>query len=190
MNNQYSSPHDDLFYEALINTYVNDPRFVQRSWLEKKIETELADPNCRFLLLTAEPGAGKTAFAAWLARQHQKPKWYRYFIRRDSQTPLSSGDANSFLFTLGHQLATQRPQIFRPKNLEVVVNQRVGVIRNHSTVIGIKIEDLKISPFYKTALKVDQEVGLIDASELEGLSVKRMVGEPRFLELGNLQYLA
>jgi len=59
----------------------------------------LSDLNYRFVLLTAEPGAGKTSLMASLARQH--PDWLRYFIRRDSQTPLSGGDARSFLLAIG-----------------------------------------------------------------------------------------
>jgi hypothetical protein len=74
------------------------------------------------VVLTAAPGAGKTAFLAWLA--HTRPDRLRYFIRRDSQAPLSSGDARSFLFAIGHQLASLRPLLFRPEKLEVVVSQR------------------------------------------------------------------
>lgn len=51
------------------------------------MQVHLNDPACRFLLLTADPGAGKTALRAWLA--HQNPAWLRYFIRRDSRTPLN-----------------------------------------------------------------------------------------------------
>jgi hypothetical protein len=34
------------------------------------IEAYLANPGCRFLLLTAEPGAAKTAFVAWPAKEY------------------------------------------------------------------------------------------------------------------------
>jgi WD40 repeat protein len=177
----------ELFFESVIRSYVDGPRFVQRRWLVERFETALADPTCRFLLLTAEPGAGKTAFMAWLARQH--PDWPRYFIRRDSQTALSSGDARSFLFTIGHQLAAQRPSLFRPDKLEVVVSQRIGQLQAGGRAVAITVDDLYVSPFYQTALKVEQEAKLV-AGDLEGLSVKRMVAEERFLEPSNMQYLA
>jgi tetratricopeptide (TPR) repeat protein len=176
-----------LFYETLIQSYIEAPHFVKRVWLAEQLEEALVDPGCRFLLLTAEPGAGKTAFSAWLAHRHSG--WPRYFIRRDSQTPLSSGDARSFLFAVGHQLAAMRPSLFRSEQLEIVVKQRVGGIQKDGKAVGIQVEDLKVSPFYQTALKVEQDVQIV-AGELVGISIKRMVTEKHFLETGNLQYLA
>jgi len=46
------------------------------------VEAALNDPSTRYVLLTAEPGAGKTGFLANLAAA--RPQWARYFIRRDS----------------------------------------------------------------------------------------------------------
>jgi hypothetical protein len=178
----------DLFSNALVHSYVEeDPRFVERPWLADLIEEKLVDPGCRFLLLTGEPGSGKTALLAWLARR--SPDRPRYFIRRDSQAPLNSGDARSLLFALGHQLAALRPGLFHPEKLEVVVRQRVGAVARKGRVVGIKVEDLEVSPFYETALRVEQEAGLV-AGELAGISVGRLVAEERLLELANLQYLA
>jgi hypothetical protein len=178
----------DLFSEALVRSYVDeDPRFVERPWLADLIQEKLADPGCRFLLLTGEPGSGKTALMAWLARQHRD--WPRYFIRRDSQVPLNSGDARSLLFALGHQLAALRPRVFHPDRLEVVVRQHLGEVAPGGRAVGIKVEDLEVSPFYATALRVEQEAGLV-AGELAGISAARLVAEERFLELANLQYLA
>jgi len=178
---------DDQFYGTLVASYVDDPVFVPRPWLEEKVLAALADPACRFVLLTGEPGAGKTTLVAWLTRRH--PNWLRYFIRRDNQTPLSSGDTRSFLFAIGHQMAALRPSLFRPDKLEVVVRQRVGEIGAGGMVTGIQVRDLAVSPFYQTALKVEQSVRLV-AGELVGLSVNRLVAEERFLEIGNLQHLA
>lgn len=180
---QYTWP----LYEALIHTFVAAPHFVERVWLADQIVGQLAEPDCRFLLLTGEPGSGKTAMMAWLASRH--PDWLCYFIRRDSQTPLSGGDTRSFLFALGHQLAAQRPGLFQPQNLEVVLDQRIDRVEKGGYASGISIEDLRASPFLQTALKVTQNVGIV-AGELQGLSVKRAVIEERFLELGNLQHLA
>jgi hypothetical protein len=65
-----------LFLEDLISECVKSPRFVERDWLVAEVERRLADGGCRFVLLTAAPGAGKTAFLAWLALIiHSRPPW-------------------------------------------------------------------------------------------------------------------
>ena len=177
----------DLFYEGLIRSYVDAPGFVERPWLAQRVDEALVDPSCRFLLLTAEPGAGKTTFMAWLADRN--PDWPRYFIRRDSQAPLSSGDARSFLFAIGHQLAAKQPALFRPEKLEVHVQQEIADLKASGRAVGIQIEDLQVSPFYQTALRVEQHVQ-IAAGELVGVSIKHLTAQPRLRETGNLQYLA
>ena len=79
--------HEDLFFRATVRSYVEDnPRFLRRDWLAEEVEARLDNPDCRFLLLTAEPGAGKSTFLAQLAYDH--PKRPVYFIRRDQRTPL------------------------------------------------------------------------------------------------------
>ena len=53
MTTQPVSPDGDLFYEALVRSYVDDnPRFVARPWLAERLKATLADPGCRFVLLT------------------------------------------------------------------------------------------------------------------------------------------
>ena len=53
----------DLFSDELIRSYVEgDPRFVERPWLAELVNAELEHPDCRFVMLTGEPGSGKTAF--------------------------------------------------------------------------------------------------------------------------------
>jgi hypothetical protein len=187
MTEQPNQQEADIFYKPLIRHYVDSPYFIERKGLFSTVEAHLSNVDHRFLLLTAEPGAGKTAFMAGLA--HQNPRWLRYFIRRDSQTPLSSGDARTFLFAIGHQLASIYPSLFYPDKLEVVVKQEMYRIDPAGKCLGITVDDLKVSPFYKTALKVEQKVQII-AGELEGISIKNMVAEPRLLELGNLSHLA
>ena len=187
MSDRPGSDQDQLFYNSLIRGYVDDPGFVQRGWLEQQIDTVLADPGCRFLLLTAEPGAGKTALAAWLADRN--PAWPRYFIRRDSRTPLSSGDARSFLLAVGHQMATVRPQLFELENFEIVVEQSIGTVGQHGRATAVSVKDFIVSPFRKTTLRISQEAEVV-AGKLEGLSATRLVTEPRLLELNNLQFLA
>lgn len=177
----------DLFSTGLIRSYVDNARFVERPWLADVVETNLADPGCRFLLLTGEPGSGKTALVAWLARR--EAAWPRYFIRRDSRVPLNSGDARSLLFALGHQFAFLRPTVFHPDKLEVVVRQRVGEIAPGGRAVAIRVEDLAVSPFYETALRVEQEAGIVGGG-LVGIEAGRLVAEERLLEVANLQHLA
>ena len=109
-----SSTQHDLFNLDLIRSYVDkelNPRFVERDWLKRQVEGKLADSACRFVLLTAEPGAGKSTFMAWLANQH--PDWCRYFIRRGQRTPLGDVSSYSFLLQMGFQLAETYPDLFK-----------------------------------------------------------------------------
>ena len=48
-----------------------------------EVNDQLGMPDCRFVLLTAAPGAGKSTFMAQLAKDHED--WPRYFIRRDQR---------------------------------------------------------------------------------------------------------
>lgn len=81
-------PGDDLFFDALVRNYVErNPRFVRRGWLAEELDEQLKKPDTQFVLLTAEPGVGKTAFMAQLACDH--PDWLRYFIRRDQRSALA-----------------------------------------------------------------------------------------------------
>jgi hypothetical protein len=146
MGGQLIQLETDIFYGDLIRHYVESPYFIDRKWLSSEVETYLNNREHRFLFLTAEPGAGKTAFMAGLADQHLH--WPRYFIRRDSQTPLRSGDARTFLLTIGHQLASILPSLFHPDKLEIVVRQDIERIASTGRVLGITVDDLKVSPFY------------------------------------------
>ena len=177
----------DVFAEALVASYVDDPRFVPRPWLLNQVQAALDEPQARFVLLTGEPGSGKSALMAHLGRLHaERP---RYFLRRDSMAALQGGDARTFLFAVGHQLAHLHPSLFDPRRLEVVVRQRAESIASGGQMIGIKVKDLQASPFYATALEVTQSGGALEG-EMVGISAARVTLEPRLLDLSNLQYLA
>jgi hypothetical protein len=182
-----SSEQADLFYEPLLSTYLDGLGTIPRDWLQDEIQERISRPGCRFALLIGEPGAGKTGFMAALARSN--PGWLRYFVRLDSTTPLSGGDAVSMMMRIGHQLAHVRPEIFDPALLQIEITQRVEHAGASASVVGVKIDDLQVSPFYHTAIRVRQSVASL-AGSLIGLEISRATLEPRLLELGALSHLA
>ncbi|MET9679948.1 hypothetical protein [Streptomyces coeruleorubidus] len=162
--------------------------FVPRPWLAGDIERCLSDATTRIVLVTGEPGAGKTSLLAGLARAH--PEWQHYFIRKDSRTALAGSDLQSFLLTIGHQLASARPELFEPQRLEVTVDQRIGTVETGARAVGIRIDDLRASPFHRTAsLRVQQDVLRVSGSAL-GVEIGTATVEPRLLEPAVLAHLA
>jgi WD40 repeat protein len=177
----------DLFSSSLVSSYVDDKRFVARPWLLDRVAAAWKQEDTRFILLTGEPGAGKSALMAHLARLH--PGALRYFIRRDSMSPLQGGDARTLLFALGYQLVHLHPELFDPKRLEAVVSLRAGRVAAGGRAVGIQAEDFRVSPFYQTSLRVEAHSDVVEG-ELIGISVGTVMPEPRMEELSNLQYLA
>jgi hypothetical protein len=59
---ELTSDSDNLFFDAMVRGYVDgNPRFVHRDCLAAQLHDKLKETSCRFVLLTAEPGAGKSA---------------------------------------------------------------------------------------------------------------------------------
>jgi hypothetical protein len=113
----------------------------------------------------------------------------RYFLRRDSVTRISGGDAASLLEHVGHQLAARHPELFEPDRLEIVIEQRVGRAARGASVVGAQIDDLRVSPFYRTAIRVTQDVGDL-AGDLTALRIGYADLGPRLRDPDVLQYLA
>jgi hypothetical protein len=62
----------DLFFESLVCGYVEEnTRFLRRTWLAEELDDKLRESRKRLVLLTAEPGAGKSVFMAQLAHDHR-----------------------------------------------------------------------------------------------------------------------
>jgi hypothetical protein len=101
---------DELFFADAIHAQVANPRFLRRSWLADGVQDHFAEPDCRYVILVAEPGAGKSAFMAQLADDHHD--WLRYFYRRDQRSPLGRPGIRPLLLRLGLQLARNRPELF------------------------------------------------------------------------------
>jgi hypothetical protein len=185
-----SSTKDDLFNLDLIRSYVDkelNPRFVERDWLKQQVEEKLADPDCRFVLLTAEPGAGKSAFMAWLAHQHSD--WCRYFIRRDQRTPLGDVGSYSFLLQVGFQLAATYPDLFKQEQIKIVVEQRIGTAAN-SEIVGAKIAKMFASPFYEKVIQIQQQVTHSKDTDITGVHIGEFYCTERDLPIENLQFIA
>lgn len=181
------SDTEELFYERLIAGYLDIAEAVERDWLRDKVQAKFKSPACQFVLIIGEPGAGKSSLMCALARQN--PDWLRYFIRSDSTLPLSGGDAASLFFRIGHQFAHRRPDLFDPKLLKIEVEQQIESAGPDARIVGVKIDDLQVSPFYRTAIRVQQHVAGLSGG-LTGVELSRATLEPRLLELGTISHLA
>ncbi|WP_212911486.1 ATP-binding protein [Streptomyces sp. TS71-3] len=177
-----TQPFEDLVRDR------TGPDFVERRWLRERIERALAG-DAGYVLVTGEPGAGKTSMLASLARS--RPDRLRYFVRRDSRTALAGGDVQSFLLSIGHQLARHRPELFRQDRLEVVVRQHIDTVEAGGRAVGIRIADLTASPFHRTAtLALEQRVTHVVSGSVSGIEIGTATLEPRLLEPDNLAHLA
>lgn len=174
-----------LLSEHVLAEY-RGPDFVERHWLAERLAGHLADPDCRFVLVSGGPGTGKSALFAWLLEF--QPLAPRYFLRRLDNHPLASGDARSVLISVGHQLAVLRPEIMRA-DVDVRIAQHVGTVAPGAKVVGARIGELAVSPFHHTAIQVEQQADAVDGMVI-GLDVDRMVADARLADLGNLQGLA
>jgi WD40 repeat protein len=186
-----SSKYDDLFFATVVDSYVSkksNPRFLRRDWLADAVAERLKVATCRFLLLTAEPSAGKSTFMAQLAHDH--PDWPRYFIRRDQRQPLANAGARSFLMRVGFQLAETYPNLLARDDIVLDVDQEVGAVDTTGEVLGIDIKKLVASPFYQRVMvKVKQTVEQTGGS-IRGIRIDTVIANPRLLSLNDLQELA
>ena len=81
-------------------------RFVGRRWLTDRIDAWLADPSGqRILWLTGQPGAGKSALAAWLAHTRQEVVAFHMCVHGHVQ----KSDARRCVLSVAYQLASQLP---------------------------------------------------------------------------------
>jgi hypothetical protein len=187
-DNVISHAPDDLFFEALVNGYVAGDYFIRRDWLAHEVDEKIHEPECRFVLLTAEPLAGKSTFLAQLAWDH--PKWPRYFIQNLKQGCLSGPGARSFLMRIGLQLSERYPELFPRDDIVLDVEQEIGTISRQGSAQGIHIKTLIASPFYRRVMvKVKQKVQQTEGN-LRGIRIETVIAEPRLLSLDDLQNLA
>lgn len=116
--------------------------FVGRQWLLNEVDAWLKYRGKSFLILTGEPGVGKSAFAAWLTQTRKDIAAYNFCIagRNDTIVP------NTVLRSLGAQLSNFLPDYGKalantmPEKISVDVRinvekmtggEIIGVIINH-----------------------------------------------------------
>lgn len=139
----------ELLFEDLLDEHLTAD-LVRRDWLLERVEGLLDDPRIRFVLLEGGAGTGKSTFLASLAREPGINP--RYFIRRDSIAPLSSGDARAFLVRVGHQIAVLSPELM---DLDLAVSATMEV-EQADDLIGVDIGKLVVSSFRRTAFETRQ----------------------------------
>jgi tetratricopeptide (TPR) repeat protein len=176
---------DDLFFRDIVRSYVETPRFLKRDWLATELQSRLDAADCRFVLLTAEPGAGKSAFMAQLAEDHSD--WLRYFIRRDQRTSMGESSGRSLLLRIGFQLAATKPDLFDLEQIRIEVEQRIGAAQ--ADVVGATVDRIRTSPFHQTVLHIKQDVQDAHGS-VTGLRVGEWIADPRLIEIDDLQQMA
>ena len=181
---------EGLFFDTLVSGYVDvtkHPRFLRREWLAEGLDGKLAKGRHRFVLLTAEPGAGKSVFMAQLAHDH--PEWLRYFIRRDQRSVLADVSDRSLLLRVGYQFAALHPELFTQEQLNLSVAQHIGRVGKAGKVVGAEVKRLVASPFYQKVIEIEQHVQA-NGGRVVGLRVEELFVEPRLLPAEDLLYLA
>jgi HEAT repeat protein len=182
-----AAPVQDLFYEKLISAYVDSDYYLERRWLEDRLHARLRLPQVRFVLITGKPGAGKSSFAAGMARKNER--WLRYFIRRDQRLPLGGTGSRTFLLQIGFQFAALYPEAFHPQYLEMRIRNRVGRVAAGGQLVGVKIQQLLASPFFRAVIDISQQVQE-NQGTVTGLQVEQWVSDPHLLPIEDLAYVA
>ena len=180
-------PADEILFRNVAQAYVAGPRFVRRDWLAIEVQQQLDRQECRFVLLTGEPGSGKSSFIAQLSQDN--PSWPVFFTRRDQRTGMGETSARSFLLRVGLQLAALWPELFDLEQIRIDVTQVVGSTEQSSEMVGVRVERIRASPFHQTVVRISQQVQQAGGS-LTGLSVGEWIADPRLIELDDLQEMA
>jgi WD40 repeat protein len=176
-----------LFDDQVVAHLLAVPHRQLRPWLEQRVAGLLGEAGCRIVLITGDPGAGKSVLLAGLAAAH--PGSLRYFLRWDSVQPRRASDVHSFLEAVGHQLAARFPELQLDEDLVVEVDQSVGDVGEASRVVGVRAEQVWASPFRRTAIRVRQTLGSVQG-EASGLEVGQLVTDLRAMDWRDVQQLA
>jgi len=184
---QSGKASEDLFFRNVVSSYVDAPRFIRRGWLEQDLQRRLDEPGCRFVLLTSEPGGGKSGFIAQLSADHHD--WPVYFIRRDQRYSLGGASAKSFLLRIGFQMAALHPEVFDLEQIRLDVEQEIGTAASGAEVVGARIGKIRTSPFQQAAVRITQRVQQ-NQGRVVGLEVDEWLADPRLLDTEDLHEMA
>lgn len=167
----------DHIQTGVVKEYVDQRPFVTRQWLADEVARLLDDEDCRHVLITAEPGMGKSSFLAWLSTRHDIAP--RYFIRLDSLTPFASGDHAHLLMSVGMQLATICPDAFDHQPLRIDIEQQADHAGPGGTMTALRADRIVANPFRRITIKVRQTAKV--AGEVIGIVADEVVESPWLL---------
>ena len=176
----------DLRFDKIVTDYVNNHRYLPREWLANEVIRSLK--TSQFVLLTAEPGFGKTAFMAQLADEN--PGWLRYFVQNDSLHKQANKSARQFLIDIGFQLASMHPKLMPQDKISVEIEQQIDNLNRGSDVLGLSVGTLRQSPFYsQMVIKIQQEAETEDG-RMRAIHIDNIINDPKLLPLADLQELS
>ena len=178
----------ELFDKPLIYQLVGGSRRVDRGWLTDQVKAHLDDPQCRIVLLTGGPGAGKSVVMAHLAQE--RPDWLRYFIRRIGETDTDAyrheGGLASFLTLVGFQLLALYPEVFPALDLPLDAEVDVSVVGKGADVKVIRIGEYFAHPFRQGGIRARLKAAIIEgratAVEIGKMVVDVAMTHPAALE--------
>jgi WD40 repeat protein len=154
----------ELFDEPLISRLAGGPRRFGRGWLTDQVKAALDDPECRIVLLTGTPGAGKSAVMAHLAQE--RPDWPRYFIRRigetDSDAFRHEGGLASFLTLIGFQLLALQPGAFPAADSQLDIEVDVPVVGPEADIRVIRVGEYFAHPFRQGTIRARLKAALVE----------------------------
>lgn len=153
-----------LLQSDVLDRYLRERPFIRRRWLAEAVDRHVDDDTCSHVLITAEPGMGKSSLMAWLTTRHDLSP--RYFIRLDSLTPFGSGDAAHLLVSLGRQLARLCPEAMPDRPLRIDVTQRSDRVGAGGRAIGVHAKRIVANPFRPTEITVSQAAGDLDGEQI------------------------
>ncbi|MFC4606227.1 hypothetical protein ACFO9E_00045 [Streptomyces maoxianensis] len=168
---------DELLFEDLLDEHLTGD-LVRRDWLLGRVKELLDAPRIRFIVLEGVAGTGKSTFLASLAREPGINP--RYFIRRDSIAPLSSGDGRAFLVRVGHQIAVLRPELM---DLDLAVSATMEV-EQADDLIGVEIGRLVVSSFRRTAFEIRQSAA--EAGQVIAVRIGELIDDLSRTSLADL----
>jgi len=133
--------------------------FTGRVWLLPKLREWSVDPKDHLLLVTGDPGCGKSTFMAWLAGAGQSPRdtearsQLEHIRRRIKAIHFCrSGSGNtapgSFAQSVAAQLTRAVPGYSEalaatlPERLQISVLQQIGTVNTAAQVTGVSIGHL------------------------------------------------